>query len=70
MYTSTHLSDLKLAHGYVPALKEGLAWLKLKPGPEELKRPVAVLEVAVAPGPNRLPALAAIGLEGPFLPAW
>lgn len=50
---------------YLPALKEGLAWLKLKPGPVEPNRPVAVLGVAVAVAPNRPPVL-----EGPFLPAW
>lgn len=70
MYTSTHLSNRRLVHGCIPALKEGLAWLKLKPVPEELKSPVAVLGATVAAVPNRLPVLAAIGLEGPFLPAW
>lgn len=65
-----HLSDLKLAHVYLPVLKDGLVWLKLKPVPEAPKRPVAVLGVAGAAAPNKPPALAAIGLEGPFLPAW
>lgn len=68
VHSFTCVSDLKLAH--VPALKDGLAWLKLKPVPEVPKRPVAVLGVAAAGAPNRPPALAAIGLEGPFLPAW
>lgn len=52
-------------YAYVPELKEGFAWLKLNPVPEDPKRPVAVLGGAVAAAPNRPPAL-----EGPFLPAW
>lgn len=36
---------------------------------EEPNRPVVALDVAVA-GPNKLPVPAAIGLVGPFLPAW
>lgn len=35
----------------------------------EPNRPVLALEVAVAE-PNKLPVPAAIGLVGPFLPAW
>lgn len=42
---------------------------KLVLGAVEPNRPVVVLDVAVA-GPNRLPVPAAIGLAGPFLPAW
>lgn len=33
------------------------------------KSPVEALEVGVAP-PNRPPAAGAMGLVGPFLPAW
>lgn len=36
---------------------------------EEPNRPVVALDVAVA-GPNKPPAPAAMGLVGPFLPAW
>lgn len=36
---------------------------------DEPNRPVLALEVAVA-GPNKLPVPAAMGLVGPFLPAW
>lgn len=36
---------------------------------EAPNRPVAVLGVAVA-APNRPPVPAAMGLDGPFLPAW
>ena len=36
----------------------------------EPKRPVAALEVAGAAAPNRPPVAAAMGLVGPFLPAW
>lgn len=35
----------------------------------EPNRPVVALDVAVA-GPNKLPVPAAMGLVGPFLPAW
>lgn len=42
---------------------------KLVLGAVEPNRPVVALDVAVA-GPNRLPVPAAIGLVGPFLPAW
>lgn len=38
-------------------------------GAEEPNRPVVALDVAVA-DPNKLPVPAAIGLVGPFLPAW
>lgn len=38
-------------------------------GAAEPNRPVVALDVAVA-GPNKLAVPAAIGLLGPFLPAW
>lgn len=51
---------------------EVLVWPKLKPvfGADEPKSPVPVLGVAAAVGPKRPPVPAAMGLEGPFLPAW
>lgn len=42
---------------------------KLLLGAAAPNRPVAVLDVAGA-DPNKLPVAAAIGLVGPFLPAW
>lgn len=42
---------------------------KLLLGAEVPNKPVAVLGVAAA-APNKLPVPAAIGLVGPFLPAW
>ena len=36
----------------------------------EPNRPVAAVEVAGAAAPNRPPVAAAMGLVGPFLPAW
>lgn len=42
---------------------------KLVLGAAAPNRPVAALEVAVGV-PNRPPVPAAIGLVGPFLPAW
>lgn len=53
--------------------KEFLAWPKEKPVlvAEEPNSPVApVLGVAAAAAPKRPPVGAAIGLVGPFLPAW
>ncbi len=51
---------------------EVLFWPKLKPvfGAEDPKSPVPVLGVAVAAAPKRPPVPAAMGFEGPFLPAW
>lgn len=61
---STKISCILFLIFYIPALKDGLVWLKLKPVPEEPNRPVAVLGVGVAVAPKRPPVL-----EGPFLPA-
>lgn len=61
---------LRYNHLLVP--NEVLVWPKLKPvfGADEPKSPVPVLGVAAAVGPKRPPVPAAMGLEGPFLPAW
>lgn len=57
---------------YLLVPNDVLFWPKLKPvfGAEEPKSPVPVLGVAVAVAPNRPAVPAAMGLEGPFLPAW
>lgn len=60
-----------LRHSYLRPPKVLLFWPKEKLvlGAEDPKRPVVALDVAVA-WPKRLPVPGAIGLVGPFLPAW
>lgn len=57
-------------HSLVP--KAVLFWPKEKPGfaVDEPKIPAAVLGVAAVGAPKSTPVPAAMGLEGPFLPAW
>lgn len=66
-------NNKKLRKNQLLVPNEVLFWPKLKPafGVEDPKSPVPVLGVAVAAAaPKRPPVPAAMGLEGPFLPAW